>query len=165
MKISKQKKKTILQIIFLIFIVFIVRMYQQQDLLKEDAFLFNSVSLNNQIISVSKKNAPILLHFWATWCAICKLEGNNAQNLSPDYTVVNIAMQSGTNAKLKKYAKENDMDISLIINDNTATIAKKYGVKATPTSFIVDKNGKIVFTEVGFTTELGLRLRLWWASL
>jgi thiol-disulfide isomerase/thioredoxin len=165
MKYSKPKKKTILQIILLIFIIFSVRVYQQQDLLKNDAFLFSSLNLEKQIVTVNKKNAPILLHFWATWCAICKLEGNNAQNLSVAYTVVNIAMQSGTDNELLKYAKENNLNTALIINDNSNTLAKKYGVQATPTSFIIDKNGKIVFTEVGFTTELGLRLRLWWASL
>ena len=165
MKISRPKKKTILQIIFLILIVFIVRIYQQNDLLKDDAFLFNSLNLNKKVVEVQTKNAPILLHFWATWCAICKLEGNNAQNLSPKYTVVNVAMQSGSDAELLKYAEENEMNSDLIINDNSGSIARKYGVKATPTSFVIDKNGKIIFTEVGFTTELGLRLRLWWASL
>jgi thiol-disulfide isomerase/thioredoxin len=165
MKFHKPKKKTILQIILIVFVIFSIRIYQQQGLLKDNAFLFSSFNLDNQVVAVNKEKAPILLHFWATWCVICKLEGNNAQNLSPDYTVVNIAMQSGTDKELIKYAKENHLNTALIINDNANSLAKKYGVKATPTSFIIDKNGKIAFTEVGYSSELGLRLRLWWASL
>jgi hypothetical protein len=38
-------------------------------------------------------------------------------------------------------------------------------VHAVPASFIIDAEGNIRFVEIGFTTEMGLRLRLWLAQL
>jgi len=37
-------------------------------------------------------------------------------------------------------------------------------VKGVPTSYIIDGNGNIRFTEVGLTSGWGLRARLWWAD-
>jgi thiol-disulfide isomerase/thioredoxin len=45
-------------------------------------------------------NQAVLIHFWATWCSICRLENDNIQAISQDYRVLNIAMQSGTDTEL-----------------------------------------------------------------
>ncbi|MGC4117189.1 MAG: hypothetical protein QM765_22035 [Myxococcales bacterium] len=39
-------------------------------------------------------------------------------------------------------------------------LARAWGVNAFPTSFFVGKDGEIRFVETGYTTELGMRLRL-----
>ncbi|MGE0082668.1 MAG: protein disulfide oxidoreductase, partial [Thiohalomonadaceae bacterium] len=43
-------------------------------------------------------------------------------------------------------------------------LAARYGVRAVPTTFIIDGAGRIRFREVGYTTGPGLRLRLWLAD-
>lgn len=45
------------------------------------------------------------------------------------------------------------------------SISEMWGVHAVPASFIIAPDGTIQFVEVGYPTELGLRLRLWWARL
>jgi hypothetical protein len=37
-------------------------------------------------------------------------------------------------------------------------------VRGTPTFFVVDRHRQIRFREVGFTSEWGLRARLWFAD-
>jgi len=52
-----------------------------------------------------------------------------------------------------------------VINDESGVLSQSYNIRGVPVSFIVNKENQIKFVEVGYTTELGLRLRLWWAGL
>lgn len=166
MKIYRPSRKTLMQSVLVILAVFAIRAWQQQNLSVGIAPSFTSKTLSGDIINSNPlPNQGVLIHFWATWCAICKLENDNIQALSKDYKVLNIAWQSGTDAELKRYAKIHNLQLDNIINDNTGTIAKRFGVQATPTSFFVNTKGDIQFTEIGYVTTLGYRLRLWWAGL
>jgi len=49
--------------------------------------------------------------------------------------------------------------------DPRAAILKQYGLPGTPSFIVIDPAGNIRFVSIGYTSELGLRLRLWWASL
>jgi thiol-disulfide isomerase/thioredoxin len=155
----KNKKKTILQWILVIAIFFAFRFWQQEGLLNEDAPLLNSKTLTEEVIS-SVSNEPIVVHFWATWCVVCSFENANIQSISNDYKVLNIAMQSGSDADVTQYATENNMRLDNIINDSSGSLANIFGAKATPTSFFIFNN-KIKFIEVGYTTTFGYKLRLW----
>ncbi len=162
--INHEKRKTFLQWILVIIAIFSFRIYQQQDLSSGVIPKFNSKTLSNVFVS-SHSNKTTLIHFWATWCRICQLENDNIQTISSDYRVLNIAMQSGSDADLKAYAKEHDMKIDNIINDKSNSLAKLLGITATPTSFFISKSNQIKFSEVGYVSMLGYRLRLWWTSL
>ena len=105
----------------------------------------------------------MLIHFWATWCPICKMEENSIASISKDYKVITVAMNSGTDKKVSAFLKQQGLTFP-VVNDENGAIAERFGVRVVPTSFIIDSNGIIKFTEVGFTTELGLRARLWLAG-
>ncbi len=159
-----KKRKIILQWLLIIIAIFSFRAYQQHNLSSGIVPSFNSKTLSGAIVS-SYSSEPILIHFWATWCGICQLENDNIQSISRDYRVLNIAMQSGSDADLQAYAQKHDMKTDNIINDNSGSLARLLGVKATPTSFFISKDNQIKFSEVGYVSTLGYRLRLWWISL
>ena len=52
-----------------------------------------------------------------------------------------------------------------MIVDSTDALAKRYGIRAFPTSFVLDADEDIRQVEVGYTTEFGLRARMWLAGL
>ena len=106
---------------------------------------------------------PLLLHFWATWCRVCKLEQDSINAISKDHNVLTIAMSSGNDKEVKSFLEQNGLNFPVIVDEDGA-IAKQFGVSGVPTSFIIDPNGNITFTEVGYTTNWGLRLRLWMAN-
>ncbi|BBB24147.1 thioredoxin [Isorropodon fossajaponicum endosymbiont JTNG4] len=159
-----KKRKIILQWLLIIIAIFSFRTYQQYDLSSGVVPSFNSKTLSGAIVS-SHSNEATLIHFWATWCGICQLENDNIQTISRDYRVLNIAMQSGSDADLQAYAQDRNMKTDNIINDNSGSLARLLGVKATPTSFFISKDNQIKFSEVGYVSTLGYRLRLWWTSL
>ena len=47
---------------------------------------------------------PVALHFWAEWCAICKLEQHSVTRVASDWPVLTVAMQSGDVAALRQGA-------------------------------------------------------------
>ncbi len=146
--------------------IFIIRVYQQQDLTIGLVPSFSSQTLSGEVMNSNPMpDKGSLIHFWATWCPVCNLENDNIQAISEDYKVLNIAIQSGSDLEIYAYAEENNMKPNNIINDQSGSIAKLFGVKGTPSSFFVNTKGQIQFTEVGYVTTLGYRFRLWWAGL
>jgi len=128
--------------------------------------LYKSSSLNKlPLPSIIKmqKNKPILIHFWATWCPICKTEIDNIQRLSKQYQVVTIVVKSGTDNDIQQYLNKNQLDFK-VINDADANLAQQFNINAYPTTIIYNKDREIVFSDVGYTSTLGLYLRMWWAS-
>lgn len=107
---------------------------------------------------------PTLIHFWASWCPICKLEEGSIEALAKRYQVITVAMQSGTEEEISRYLSERALDLR-VIADPSGEIAQQWGVQAVPASFIIDRDGRIRFRRVGYTTGLGLRVRLWLAEI
>ena len=102
---------------------------------------------------------PLLIHFWATWCPTCKLEAPNIQSIAKEYEVLTIAVNSGENNKIKAYMKEKGLYFP-VVNDSEGKWAQQFHVEAYPTTFIYDAKGALKFTEVGYTTTVGLMARL-----
>jgi thiol-disulfide isomerase/thioredoxin len=166
MKIKRPNRKTIMQFMMVILAIFIIRAYQQQDLTIGLVPSFSSQTLSGEVMNSNPMpDKGTLIHFWATWCPVCNLENDNVQAISEDYKVLNIAIQSGSDLEIQAHAEENNMKLDNIINDQSGSIAKLFGVKGTPSSFFVNTKGQIQFTEVGYVTTLGYRFRLWWAGL
>jgi len=107
---------------------------------------------------------PVLFHFWATWCPICELENGTIQSIAQDYAVITIASWSEGDAEVKAYMRDNQLTFPVML-DNSGKLAQSFGLKGVPTSFILDPNGEISFVETGYSTEPGLRLRLWLSTL
>jgi thiol-disulfide isomerase/thioredoxin len=104
-----------------------------------------------------------LVYFWASWCGICRVERGAVSELVGDREVVTVALGSGTGADVLGYLQKQGLHWP-VLNDPEGELARRWGVRATPTFFIVDGNGNIRFREVGYTSAFGLRLRLWLAE-
>jgi len=146
--------------------IFAIRMWQHQDLTYGNVPSFYSKSLTGKTLSSNPPaNESMLIHFWATWCKICYFENDNIQTISKHYKTLNIAIQSGSDEEIIKFAVANNIKLDNVINDNSGTLSEMFGVKGTPTSFIINPEGFIQFSEIGYTSRLGLWFRLWWAGL
>ncbi len=125
----------------------------------------NERLINGEVFSTLEPTGrPLLVHFWATWCPVCQAESDNIQRLSDHYDVVTIAVKSGNNAALTSYMDEHSFDYR-VINDANGKWAEAFDVTAYPTTFVYDSSGEICFSEVGYTSTLGLLVRMWWAGL
>ena len=152
----------------LLFIIVImgVRAWQQRDIVQGMAPPLNSVLLDGKHYDLPGKPAqPVLVYFWASWCPICSTMRGSIESLARDNpNVITVAMQSGNSGAVQQYMREHSVSFP-VINDADGQISAAWGVRAVPASFIVDTDGKIKFVEIGYTSGIGLRLRLWLAGL
>lgn len=51
------------------------------------------------------------------------------------------------------------------VADPDGTLLTRYGLKAVPAFVVVAPDGRLSSVSVGYTSEAGMRLRLWWAGL
>lgn len=107
---------------------------------------------------------PVLVHFWATWCGVCRAEQGTIDALARDHRVITVASQSGGLGELGSYMSENTLSFT-VVPDPRGQLASRWGVRAYPTSFVVGPDGSVRSVEVGYTTSLGLRARLWLAGV
>ena len=106
---------------------------------------------------------PVALHFWAEWCGICRMAEGNVTRVALDWPVLSVAMRSGEVADVRRVMGQRGLDWATVI-DPRSDIARSYGLGAVPALVVIAPDGQISATSVGYTTTLGMRLRLWWAA-
>ena len=163
---SKKKwniKKILKEIISTLIIFFLISMvinYIRKPDIKENIYDYNLVDTHGNSIDFSNyKGKPLVVHFWATWCPTCKLEAPNIDTLSKEYNVVSIAVTSGNNEKINAFMQKRQLSYK-VISDTEGSLAKKFNIQGYPTTLIYTKKGKLNFTEVGYSTTVGLKARL-----
>jgi thiol-disulfide isomerase/thioredoxin len=109
------------------------------------------------------RGKPAVVYFWASWCGICSAMRSSIQSVAGDHPLVSVAVQSGDAAEVTKYQEENGFHPATVL-DEEGSISKQYGLKGVPALFVLDPAGNIRFSSVGFTSELGVRARLWLAG-
>lgn len=92
---------------------------------------------------------PLIIHFWATWCPVCKHEMPEFKRLEQHHKVLHIAGDSGSNLDVLRFAENNSMTPAIIINDQYKQIQNLYHVIGFPTTVIVDPEGMVQFRKVG----------------
>ena len=151
----------------LLFVILVagIRSWQQRDMASGVAPALEGITLTGQPYTLpTHTNNPVLVHFWATWCSICRLEQDTINSIANDDTsVITIAMQSGMPIEVSKHMQDQGIDFP-VINDQDGTISRAWGVHAVPASFIISPDGEIRFIEVGYTTGIGLKIRMWLAG-
>jgi cytochrome c biogenesis protein CcmG, thiol:disulfide interchange protein DsbE len=127
------------------------------------AFDFNFQDLNGQIWSLDKvRGKVVLLRFWADWCPYCRYEmpiiDKYYRRLNRKGFVV-LAVNVKQSAQVAE-AFTAQLDITFpVLLDPDGKMAKRYGVYAIPTNFLIDREGiirEILIGEV-FREEKPLR--------
>jgi len=114
---------------------------------------FTLTDINGKSVSLSDfKGKVVILDFWATWCPPCKREIPDFIKLQKEFgsrglQVVGIALDEP--GKVQAYASQNGINYPVLLGSDD--IAWKYGgIQGIPTTFIIDKTGKIVSKFEGY---------------
>jgi len=158
-------KEMAIMVLMLFVISNVLSYVRKPDLTDSRLPMFKKEMINGQIFDMKQvEGKPLLIHFWATWCPTCKAEADNIERLSNYYEVLTFAVESGDNRELLGYMKKRGFKYR-VINDSDGRWASLYNISAYPTTFIYNRSGQISFSEVGYSSTLGLALRMWWAGL
>lgn len=100
---------------------------------------------------------PLIISFWSLTCKPCMLELNTINGLldewreQADFDVIAV---STDDVRMKSQAKAKASSLGwdfVCIYDANKTLARAMNVTMTPQSFIVDTEGKIVYSHTGYT--------------
>ncbi|MFN8532217.1 MAG: TlpA disulfide reductase family protein [Dehalococcoidia bacterium] len=108
---------------------------------------FNLGQLDGSPLSLSSlKGKPVLINFWATWCAPCRDEMPLIQDAAIRYersglTVLAINVQEGE-ALVKPFVDEFGLKFTVVLDKN-GDVVSRYRVRGLPTSVFVGRDGVI----------------------
>ena len=115
-------------------------------------------------LQAMSRDKPLLVYYWASWCAVCRFTTPTVEQLWQDgENVLTVALRSGNTQQLSKGMGKKGLTFPTH-NDERGDLAARWQVSVTP-SFLIVKDGKVVSTTTGWSSGLGLKLRLAWASL
>ncbi|MDO8443320.1 MAG: TlpA disulfide reductase family protein [bacterium] len=113
---------------------------------------FQLNNLAGQPVSLSNlRGKPVAINFWATWCPHCQAERPLIQQISEEWqgkdlvllTIDIIGSQpTETPANLADFMQKNSYTFPVLLDINRE-VTKSYGIKFTPTYFLIDREGII----------------------
>lgn len=95
----------------------------------------------------------IMLHFWADWCAHCRQEFPELQAAYDSLKGQGfnlVAVNSGQDREITAGIRETYGLTFKMLVDPEKTVTEKFGVKGLPTSFFVDRTGRVLKRHIGW---------------
>lgn len=109
----------------------------------------------NKIDVAKYKGKVVFLNLWATWCGPCRAEMESIEQLYSSLNKENIEFimlsldRPGAEQNVKNYIASKRFTFPVFVPFNS--LPQQLNVPSIPTTFIIDKNGRIVEKKVGTT--------------
>ena len=108
------------------------------------------------------RDRKVVLHFFATWCGVCKAELPSVRRmhstLDEDEVLLAIAEDSDDPEALRRFAVEHDLRYPILLA--TREVLAAYAVDRFPTNYYLNGDGTVSSSTTGLSTLLGMELRL-----
>ena len=135
--------------VLFVFLLMTVVSFAQEKLPNVTIKDINGNAIN--LSELSNNGKPIVINFWATWCAPCKRELNTISELYPDWveeTGVKIYAVSiddqRTVDKVKPYVNASGWEYEILLDTN-GELKRALGVNNVPFTLLLDGNGNVVW--------------------
>ena len=110
--------------------------------------IINLKDMNGQQVSLADfKGKIVFLNFWTTWCPTCRIEMPSMEKLhrklkDKDFAMVTVNLQESA-SQVKTFFKEFKLTFTALL-DSTGEVGVSFGIRAIPTTYILDKTGRII---------------------
>ena len=114
----------------------------------KDPVKINLKDVNGKNTSLSDfKGKIVFLNFWTTWCPTCRIEMPSMEKLhqklkNKDFAMVTINLQESV-SQVKSFFEEFKLTFTALL-DSTGEVGASFGIRSIPTTYILDKTGRII---------------------
>lgn len=117
------------------------------------SYCLQDLTKNEQINSSQFKGKPYVVHIWATWCGTCLEEYPMWVSLQKKhkFTLVGVAYRDSPE-KVKMILKKKGNPFTYMLSDASGELGLDLGIPGVPATYLVDANGKILFSHFGDMT-------------
>lgn len=139
----------------LIFSIFSIAQKENQVGKKAPNFKLEDIEGNLFELNAETGEHPILLSFWATWCKPCVEEMFEYNKIYSDLKSRGLKMfaistdNEKTVSKVKPFVKSKGYSFPVLLDTNSE-VARKYYTQAVPFTVLIDKNGNIIYSHLGY---------------
>lgn len=160
---ATRARRVLTDVVAVVLVVVIVGIWQTRDHVRGEA---PDVSLTERDGSIAAQpfavGAPTLVVFFAPWCTVCRAESGNVSRVMRLFDgharVVAVASAYDDIVEVDRYVADVGVDYPVLFGGEEA--ARAFRVRAFPTTYVLDGEGRVVSSAVGYTTTLGLAWRL-----
>jgi peroxiredoxin len=144
---------------------FVIGAFQERHLVDKGTMApgFDLPSMDGGRVTLANlRGRRVLLHFWAPWCNVCRLEfatlSKMHHHLGNDEALVSIVADAPDLPALRHFAAEHGIDYPVLIG--TEDVVRAFHVNAFPTNYYLDSDGRVRDHTVGMTTRYAAQARL-----
>ena len=122
---------------------------------------FTLTDLDGTMRSLSEfQGQVVMLNFWASWCGFCRSEIPHMNTVYADladegFEIVAVSLGEEPD-HLRQFAAENEMEFPILADVDGITVPI-YGIQSVPTSFFLDREGRLREAYGGAIDEETLR--------
>lgn len=141
-------------ILNMLFTVLLIIAPAQQALAGDPAPDFTLPTLDGGTVQLSRHRGEVVyVDFWATWCAPCRkslpwMEQMHQKYTDVGFTIIGVSMD-GKAEVTQKFVQANHINFT-IARDPKGKIAEAFGVRGMPSSYLIGRNGQIIYSHEGF---------------
>jgi len=132
---------------------------------KPDRFELLNLSRETGLVPPNSDGRLSLVYFFAPWCGVCRLSMPNLNKIHSQHTEVQIqiiALDYESVDEVEKFAAELGLLPPIFLGGED--VRRAGGINAYPSYYVLNKNAIITAKAVGYSSEFGMLVKLYWAK-
>lgn len=158
--------RLLVQLLLLVGVFLVVSRWQTRHHLPRKASPapdFTLTDLEGNPVRLSDfRGKTVLLHFWATWCGVCRHEVGAlnalAKSLGDDEVLLSVVANGRDRDAIARFVAERGVRYPVLLGNEA--VLEAYRVTMFPTNYFLDREGRITSSTVGMSSRWSLKARM-----